>query len=141
MDLHVITVFLVLALLELVRSTVEKNAQSVDWVVVVTVTMGYDDIFQNWLYWFKKLSLNMKLVVVAEDDSVLQKYQNQSLFTVISFDFPSVPDSEKESGLDYDTLEFNLLTSRRPKYLIQLLQEYENIIYTDIDTIWLKDPR
>ena len=80
MDLHVITVFLVLALLELVRSTVEKNAQSVDWVVVVTVTMGYDDIFQNWLYWFKKLSLNMKLVVVAEDDSVLQKYQNQGFF-------------------------------------------------------------
>ena len=29
----------------------------------------------------------------------------------------------------------------RPFYLKQLLKSYENIIYSDIDTVWLQDPR
>ena len=143
MTFWLFSTFLILAsnMLVSVRADIDSHSISHDWVVVVTVTMGYDDIFQNWLFWFKKLSSNMKLVVIAEDALVLQKYQNQSSFSVITFDFPSVPDSENDAGLDYDTLEFNLLTSRRPKYLLSLLKIYHKIIYTDIDTVWLKDPR
>lgn len=29
----------------------------------------------------------------------------------------------------------------RPYYLWKLLETYPNIIYTDVDTIWLQDPR
>ena len=43
--------------------------------------------------------------------------------------------------MNYQKEGFNLLTSRRPKYLLRLLKSYPKIIYTDIDTIWKGDPR
>ena len=36
---------------------------------------------------------------------------------------------------------FNVLVARRSYYLLQLFKKYPNIIYTDVDTVWLKDPR
>ena len=43
--------------------------------------------------------------------------------------------------MNYNQAGFNSLTSRRPYYLIKLLKKYKNVIYSDIDTIWMKDPR
>ena len=43
--------------------------------------------------------------------------------------------------MDYQSPGFNLLTSRRPFYLLTLIRAHKNIIYTDIDAIWMKDPR
>ena len=36
---------------------------------------------------------------------------------------------------------FLKIVKKRSVYLAQLIENYANIIYTDIDTIWLKDPR
>ena len=36
---------------------------------------------------------------------------------------------------------FLKIVQKRPVYLSTLLKNYTNIIYTDIDTIWLRDPR
>ena len=43
--------------------------------------------------------------------------------------------------MNYRSLGFNILTSRRPFYLSTLIKMYNNIIYSDIDTIWIGDPR
>ena len=43
--------------------------------------------------------------------------------------------------MNYNESGFNQLTSRRAKYLLLLLQIYDSIIYTDIDTVWKRDPR
>ena len=43
--------------------------------------------------------------------------------------------------MNYNNKGFNQLTSRRSRYLLDLLQQHDSIIYTDIDTIWRKDPR
>ena len=43
--------------------------------------------------------------------------------------------------MNYRSLGFNLLTSRRPFYLLSLIKAYQKIIYSDIDTVWMKDPR
>ena len=43
--------------------------------------------------------------------------------------------------MNYQSEGFNILTSRRPFYLLKLLRKYPRIIYSDIDTIWRKDPR
>lgn len=43
--------------------------------------------------------------------------------------------------MNYNMPGFNELVQRRPKYLLKLLKKFQNIIYTDVDTIWLKDPR
>ena len=119
----------------------EIDKEMDEWILLVTVTIGYDSMFQNWLYWFQKLSLNMKLFVVAEDPLFREKYENNTAFYLISRDNPFAPDAENEFGLFYDTPEFNNLTSRRPHYILNLLRSHSNVIYADIDAVWLKDPR
>ena len=43
--------------------------------------------------------------------------------------------------MNYQHVGFNLLTNRRPFYLQTLIKIHKQIIYTDIDAIWMKDPR
>ena len=43
--------------------------------------------------------------------------------------------------MNYKKEGFNKLTSRRAYYLSRLIEHYDKIIYSDIDTIWKKDPR
>ena len=45
------------------------------------------------------------------------------------------------SNMDFNQPGFKLIARKRPTYFLHLLEEFPNIIYTDIDTIWLKDPR
>lgn len=45
------------------------------------------------------------------------------------------------SNMNYQHKGFNLLTSRRPYYLRTLIKIHKNIIFSDIDAIWMKDPR
>ena len=43
--------------------------------------------------------------------------------------------------MDFNQPGFLSLEKHRPVYLLKLLKTYTNIIYTDIDTVWKKDPR
>ena len=43
--------------------------------------------------------------------------------------------------MNYRSIGFNLLTSRRPFYLLSLIKIYKKIIFSDIDTVWMGDPR
>ena len=87
------------------------------WIVVVTFSIGYDSMFQNWLHWFQKLDLDMKLIVIAEDDEVMKKYANEGSFSVMSFDLPKL--DTNETSFLFDSQEFNQITARR--YLIILV--------------------
>ena len=106
------------------------------WVVVVSVSHGYDDMFLNWLYWYNELQMDTQLIVVAEDNSTLQKYKACLQFTVMGIDL-----QESSGPLTYRSTEYNKLVSKRPRYLLDLLQLHKHLIYTDIDTVWKNDPR
>ena len=60
------------------------------WVVVVTVSKWYDDFFQNWFYWFKKLQTNMTVILIAEDEFILKRYHDESNLKVHFFDMKKV---------------------------------------------------
>jgi hypothetical protein len=44
-------------------------------------------------------------------------------------------------AFDYSTKQFKALVSNRPTYILAFIKRGLNVIYTDVDTIWLKDPR
>ena len=60
------------------------------WTTVVTVSRWYDEIFQNWLTWYKMLDLNMNLVMIAEDQETYKKYSQESAINVMFFDMIDV---------------------------------------------------
>ena len=43
--------------------------------------------------------------------------------------------------MNFNKPGFKLIDKKRPAYILELLQNYSKVIYTDIDTVWLKDPR
>lgn len=43
--------------------------------------------------------------------------------------------------MNFDQPGFKVIDQRRPLYITKLLQKYPKLIYTDVDTVWLKDPR
>ena len=43
--------------------------------------------------------------------------------------------------MNYNSPGFNSIDQKRPRQLLKLLKKYGRIIYSDIDTVWLKDPR
>ena len=61
-----------------------------DWAVMVIITEGYDDFFQNWLNHFFQLKLNMKVFVIAEDEYIYRKYINESRFILKRCQFKEV---------------------------------------------------
>ena len=130
------------------------------WVTVVTVSDWYADLFENWLFWYRQLDLGMETIVIAEDKVVFEKYCNSSEFETIHFSNREVSAcltlsfGQKQSenmffqitnstgiNMNFKQPGFNSLTSRRPYYLLKLLKNHTNIIYSDIDTVWMKDPR
>ena len=74
-----------LSLVQNDAATSTEDQTNIDsWGVGVVVSEWYDDLFENWLYWFHKLSTNMMLILIAEDEFIYQKYSNSSLMEVIS---------------------------------------------------------
>ena len=53
------------------------------WITLVTVSTWYNDMFENWLHWFNLLELDMKLIVIAEDEDTFTRYRKEKLFTVL----------------------------------------------------------
>ena len=54
------------------------------WVTVVSVSDWYDDVFQNWWFWYSLLDLKMPVIVIAEDEITFEKYKDNPSFKVIA---------------------------------------------------------
>ena len=121
--------------------TTETNNIAVEvdnWTVVVTVSIGFDDMFSNWFAFYSKLNLDMNVILIAEDEQIYKKYTNVDGIDVWKSQYP---DSNDPIALSYDTPQYKKLVSRRAAHLLRVLKVQKRIIYTDIDTVWLSDPR
>ena len=72
------------------RNNTVKKMNKKDWITLVTVSEWYDDLFHNWLLWYKILNMDMELVVIAEDNSTNIRYSNRSDMTLLHFDMKEV---------------------------------------------------
>jgi hypothetical protein len=107
------------------------------WTVLVTVSSGFQDMFDNWWHYLSLLKLSLPVIVVAEDNATYTRYKNNINFTVVK----GLNQSDGEKAFDYSTKQFKALVSNRPTYILAFIKRGLNVIYTDVDTIWLKDPR
>lgn len=108
------------------------------WTVLVTVSYGFDDMFRNWWYWYSKLNLDADVVLLAEDMQTYRQYNDsRNWITLLSSFNSSLGEGE---ALQYDTLKYKKLVSFRATHILQLLRSVKKLIYTDIDTVWLRSP-
>ena len=118
--------------------TDESSLESDEWTVALTVSRGFDDMFRNWWHWYSKLLLNMPVVVIAEDEFTYNAYKDSKAWTTWKTSFDAHPPAD---ALHYNTKHYKNLVSRRAAHVLRALQKYPNVIYTDVDTVWLDDPR
>ena len=83
-----------------------------DWVVVVSVSEWYDEIFQNWLIWYNRLNLNMETIVIAEDTVTYDKYNNFTDFVTMHFDM------ERVGILCFSLSHYHIFFSPNPTNLV-----------------------
>jgi rhamnogalacturonan II specific xylosyltransferase len=105
------------------------------WTILITVNSGYFDFFENWWLHFVQLNITNRVVVIAEDARVLK---------ALEVCFPSI-DVERSLLDDVDVLSYNTgkylkMVSSRALYIGKHLRRGEDILYTDVDTVWLADP-
>jgi hypothetical protein len=108
-----------------------------EWTVLVTVSSGFQDMFDNWWHYFSQLKLSLHVIVVAENNATYTRYKNNINFTVVN----GLNQSNGEKAFDYNTKQYKALVSKRPTYILAFIKRGLNVIYSDVDTIWLKDPR
>ena len=62
-----------------------KQKESFDdsWHILISVSEGFDDMYLNWWYWFRKLNISLPVTMVAEDANTWNKYKHSTdLFDV-----------------------------------------------------------
>lgn len=113
------------------------NSDAADqWHVLVTVSQGFQDMFENWFLYFCSLHLPFRLIVLAEDNNTYFKYHKlQNIIVMKAFDPVMVTNS-----MSYESKNYKKLVSKRPSHIIRVFRPGMKLIYTDIDTVWLKDP-
>ena len=94
----------------------------------------------NWLYHYEALNIGIDVLVIAEDDVVKKKLEQQ---VVASRPFVYVERTSKEfvaSSLNYGTIHYKKLVSGRATHILSRLKSGQNVIYTDVDTVWRLNP-
>jgi glucuronoxylan 4-O-methyltransferase len=114
------------------------------WVVLVEVSDGFYDFFENWLSFYQKLGLGLPVVVIAEDDMVHDKLQREIQTNHGASSFLTIVHSaivlDPLAAFDYNTSNYKALVSARPLHILHELRQGRHMIYSDIDTVWRSSP-
>ena len=108
-----------------------------NWIVLLAFNSGAFQLFENWFLYFKQLNLPVRVVAIAEDSSVFTKLQyfKSKLFKVELSSYVNISEP-----VSYNTTLYNELMSVRPLYKLKYLRRKLNILYADVDAVWLKNP-
>jgi rhamnogalacturonan II specific xylosyltransferase len=80
-----------------------------------------------------------RVLLFAEDQEAFDHIDSRWPGHVITYNYSSIPRAG-ESAHDFGSLGFFLMTERRPDYLRAVLRLGVNVLYNDLDMVWLKNP-
>jgi hypothetical protein len=114
-----------------IRSTIPAT------IIILTVSLGYIDFFFNWRQGALRLGIK-RYLLIAEDQGVYDALvqvvpEGQVILAPIQM-------NEGAAAFTYNSTNYNALVSRRPTYLRAVLALGRRVLYTDVDTILLRNP-
>ncbi|XP_033624960.1 UDP-D-xylose:L-fucose alpha-1,3-D-xylosyltransferase 3-like isoform X2 [Asterias rubens] len=105
-------------------------------VVLATTNKAFLDFTENWLESIKRVGTKPRILVVAEDEETQRfLYGRPDVHVVISEGF-KIPAHK----LEWDSPIYNAMVNKRPAYIYQLLEKGHHVLFSDVDTVWLKEP-
>lgn len=115
----------------------EANGRGSDssWMILLTVNDAFFDFFLNWFWYYKKLDIHLPITIFAEDDVVYEKLNSAcSVCTVWRSDL------NLTEALNYRTTLYKIMVSTRPLHILRVLRNGNDVIYADVDSVWLQNP-
>ncbi|XAR63006.1 Fucosylgalactoside 3-alpha-galactosyltransferase [Bertholletia excelsa] len=113
-------------------ASVAKNGT----VIVCAVSQPYLPFLNNWLISIARQKHQDQVLVIAEDYATLYKVNEKWPGHAVLV--PPAPDSQ--TAHKFGSQGFFNFTSRRPRHLLQILELGYNVMYNDVDMVWLADP-
>ncbi|XP_047336060.1 UDP-D-xylose:L-fucose alpha-1,3-D-xylosyltransferase MGP4-like [Impatiens glandulifera] len=113
-----------------------ENVAENGTVIVCAASEPYLPMLNNWLISVKRLQHHRKVLVIAEDYATLYKINRKWPGHAVLI--PPSPDSHH--AYNFGSRKFFGITSRRPLYLLQILELGYNVFFTDVDLVWMVDP-
>lgn len=105
-------------------------------VILTSANFAYKDIVENWLNWIKKLELENTILVVCEDIPCYSHFKDDNKAVTLLTTF----NRSIEEAQMFRSSNFNFLVNRRIAYVLQLLEQGTNVLYTDADTVVFENP-
>ncbi|CAA7013095.1 unnamed protein product [Microthlaspi erraticum] len=105
-------------------------------LIVCTVSSPFLPFLNNWLISVSIQKHQDKVLVIAEDYATLYKVNEKWPGHAVLI--PPALDSQTPN--DFGSQGFFNFTLRRPQHLLQILELGYNVMYNDVDMVWLKDP-
>lgn len=116
-----------------------QRAYDYNWTILVSTNTGFHDFFLNWWWHFQRLNIRVPIIVVAEDDFVYKKLLDQFYHAAgVTVEKGAVVLTSE--AVKYGELDYKRLVSERPAHISKQLKKGKNVVYSDIDTVWLKNP-
>ncbi|XP_057813840.1 UDP-D-xylose:L-fucose alpha-1,3-D-xylosyltransferase MGP4 isoform X1 [Cryptomeria japonica] len=112
--------------------TVAKNGT----VIICAVSQPYLPFLNNWLISITKQKHQDQVLIIAEDYATLYKVNKRWPGHAVLI--PPVPDLQ--TAHRFGSQGFFNFTSRRPRHLLQILELGYQVMYNDVDMVWLADP-
>lgn len=105
-------------------------------VIVCAVSQPYLPFLSNWLISISRQKHQEEVLVIAEDYATL--YQVNEKWPGHAVLVPPAPDAQ--TAHKFGSQGFFNFTSRRPRHLLHILELGYNVMYNDVDMVWLGDP-
>ncbi|CAN6853055.1 unnamed protein product [Brassica oleracea] len=105
-------------------------------VIVCTVSSPFVPFLNNWLISVSRQKHQDKVLVIAEDYATLYKVNKKWPGHAVLIP----PALDSQTAHKFGSKGFFKFTSRRPRHLLQLLELGYNVMYNDVDMVWLQDP-
>ncbi|KAL9253173.1 UDP-D-xylose:L-fucose alpha-1,3-D-xylosyltransferase MGP4-like protein [Drosera capensis] len=106
------------------------------FVIVCAVSEPYLPFLNNWVISIARVGKHERVLVIAEDYGTL--YRINERWPGHAVLIPPVPESG--TAHKFGSEGFFNFTSRRPRHLLQILELGYNVMYNDVDMVWLADP-
>ncbi|WZZ84280.1 hypothetical protein YC2023_112859 [Brassica napus] len=105
-------------------------------VIVCTVSSPFVPFLNNWLISVSRQKHQDKVLVIAEDYATLYKVNKKWPGHAVLIP----PALDSQTAHKFGSKGFFKFTSLRPRHLLQLLELGYNVMYNDVDMVWLQDP-
>ena len=117
-----------------------RNVAVNNTIIMISANCGYVNMAQNWILHVTKLGIT-NFIVIAQDETAFDVLNTYVPGHVVMLDKDHPPDVHVEQdAFTFASEGFYEICKQRPHMIQSILNQGYNVLYSDTDLVWLKNP-